>query len=150
MEEMNQIAYKLKEEIEKLIADKKSLKAKNRADILASETVVTTTTGHASTKKTSSKMVVSGPIASEFETYLINEGYSTETPSGFPSTVCSYIDSIERYVLDEERITWDILKNNIDSIVKKYDVGGPKEAIGAKSNSTVINALKRFAEFVNP
>lgn len=141
----------LKEEIEKVISDKKALEAKRRADFIASTIAHTTTAvGHASGKKASSKMVVSGPIATAFEAYLINEGYSTETPSGHPSTVYSYISAIENDVLDEEHISWDMLKSNIDSILLIYDVGGKKEHIGAKSNYTVINALRRFAEFVNP
>ena len=41
-----------------------------------------------------------------------------------------------------------MLKNDIDNIIKLYDVGGAKERIGAISNSTVINALRRFSEFV--
>lgn len=43
-----------------------------------------------------------------------------------------------------------MLKSSIDSILPIYDVGGKKEHIDAKSNCTVINALRRFAEFVNP
>ena len=141
----------LKEEIEMVISEKKALKAKRHADFIASTMAHTTTAlGHASGKKASSKMVVSGPIATAFEAYLINEGYSTETPSGHPSTVYSYISAIENDVLDEEHISWDMLKSNIDSILPIYDVGGKKEHIGAKSNYTVINALRRFAEFVNP
>ncbi len=141
----------LKEEIEKVISDKEVLEAKKHADFIASTIAYTTTTaGHALGKKASSKMVVSGPIATDFEAYLINEEYATETPSGHPSTVYSYISAIENDVLDEEHISWDMLKSNIDSILPIYDVGGKKEHIGAKSNYTVINALRRFAEFVNP
>ena len=141
----------LKEEIEKVISDKKVLEAKRHADFIASTIAHTTTAaGHASGKKASSKMVVSGPIATAFEAYLINEGYATETPSGHPSTVYSYISAIENDVLDEEHISWDMLKSNIESILPIYDVGGKKEHIGTKSKYTVINALRRFAEFVNP
>ena len=141
----------LKKEIEKVISDKKVLESKKRADFIASTIAHTTTAaGHASRKKAPSKMVVSGPIATAFEAYLINEGYATETPSGHPSTVYSYISAIENDVLDEEHISWDMLKSNIDSILPIYDVGGKKEHIGAKSNCTVINALRRFAEFVTP
>ena len=141
----------LKEEIEKVISDKKALEAKKHAAFIASTIAHTTTTaGHTSGKKAYSKMVVSGPIATAFEAYLINEGYAIETPSGHPSTVYSYISAIENDVLDEEHISWDMLKSNIDSILPIYDVGGKKEHIGAKSKYTVINALKRFAEFVNP
>ena len=93
---------------------------------------------------------VRGDIANAYEAYLINKGYATETPGGNPSTVYSYIGAIERHVLDSEHITWDYLKDNIDAVVKKYDIGGAKEDVGAISNSTVINALKRFKDFVNP
>ena len=141
----------LKEEIEKVISEKKVLEAKRHADFIAATRArITTAAGYASGRKASSKMVVSGPIATAFEAYLINEGYATETPSGHPSTVYSYISAIENDVLDEEHISWDMLKSNIDSILPVYDVGGKKEHIGAKSNYTVINALRRFAEFVNP
>lgn len=97
-----------------------------------------------------STVTVKGEVATAFESYLIKEDYKTETPSGNPSTVYSYINAIERHVLDSEHITWASLRDNIDVIVKKYDVGGEKEDVGAISNSTVINALKRFKDFVNP
>ena len=139
----------LKEEIEKSITDKKAIEAKKRADFIAA-TTVNTAVAHVARHRTPARISVTGPIASAFEAYLINEGYSTETPSGHRSTVYSYIDAIERHVLDGDHISWDTLKLNIDSIVSMYDVGGSKESIGALSNSTVINALKRFREFVNP
>ena len=141
----------LKEEIEKLIENKKAIKEKKRADFIAATTVNTATAAPVARHRGPSKTAVNGPIASAFEAYLINEGYSTQTPSGHPSTVYSYINAIEKHVLDDEHITWDTLKANIGSIVKKYDVGGLKESIGAISNSTVIDALKCFARFVvNP
>ena len=140
----------LEEEIKKLIADKKSLEAKKRADFIAERMVNAAAIAPVARHRSPAKISVTGPIATAFEAYLINAGYSTETPSGHPSTVYSYIDAIERNVLDDEHITWDILKNKIDSIVTKYDVGGAKADIGAKSDSTVINALKRFKDFVNP
>ena len=139
----------LKEEIYKSIADKKAIEAKKRADFIAA-TTVNTAVANVARHRTPAKISVTGPIASAFEAYLINEGYSTETPSGHRSTVYSYIDAIERHVLDGEHISWDTLKLKIDSNVSMYDVGGSKESIGALSNSTVINALKRFREFVNP
>ena len=140
----------LKEEIKKLIADKKTLVAKKRADFIAERTVNTVAVAPVIRHRTPARISVIGHIATAFEAYLINEGYSTETPSGHPSTVYSYISAIENDVLDEEHISWDMLKSNIDSILPIYDVGGKKEHIGAKSNYTVINALRRFAEFVNP
>lgn len=87
-------------------------------------------------------------MINEYEKYLINIGYKQTTPSGHPSTVYQYLKAI-RNVCDEERISLNGLKENIGAIVAKYDVGGEKETIGAKSHKTVINALKRFEEFVN-
>lgn len=101
------------------------------------------------TRKFPKPVAVKGSIETAYEAFLIKAGYETETPSGAPSTVYSYSGAIARHVLEEEHITWDLLKDNIDDIVKKYDVGGAKEHIGMKSNKTVINALKRFKEFVN-
>lgn len=84
----------------------------------------------------------------EYEKYLISIGYKQTTPSGHPSTVYQYLKAI-RTVCDEESINLIGLKENISTIILKYDVGGEKEAIGAKSHKTVINALKRFEEFLN-
>ncbi len=140
----------LKEEIDKVISDKNALEAEKRATFISATSLSgASTTAHGHSKKTTPKIVITEPVAVAFEAYLIHAGYKTETPSGHPSTVYSYIGAIERHVLEEEHITWDALKTCIDSIVKRYDVGGPKAHIGAKSNCTVIDALKRFAEFVN-
>lgn len=83
----------------------------------------------------------------EYEKYLIGIGYKQTTPSGHPSTVYQYIKAI-RNVCDEEGINLIGLKENIGSIILKYDIGGEKETIGAKSHKTVINALKRFEDFL--
>lgn len=101
------------------------------------------------TKKASQKASPTDVIASTYEEYLIKAGYSVETDSGNPSTVFAYVKAVDS-VLENEGISWGTLKNNIDDIVKKYDEGGEETAFGNKSNKTVINALKRFEEFVNP
>ena len=88
-----------------------------------------------------------GKTATDFINYLIDAGYKIETDSGYDSTVYSYAKAAES-VTKEECVTWFDLENNIDDIVAKYDVGGAREDFGAKSNKTVINALKRFKEFV--
>ena len=98
-------------------------------------------------KRATAKTMPAGPILSAFEQHLIDQGYSIETDSGNPSTVYSYLNAVESIRVDEG-ISWDTLKTNISSVVPLYDVGGAKELIGAKSNKTYINALKRFAEFV--
>ena len=98
-------------------------------------------------KRAAAKTMLTGPIPSAFEQYLIDQGYAIETDSGNPSTVYSYLNAVESIRVDEG-ISWYTLKTNVSSIVPQYDVGGVKELIGAKSNKTYINALKRFAEFL--
>ena len=138
-----------KEEVDKAIAEKKTLEAAER------ESKKTETPASDESKKTvkpsrksPKKVMPTGPIAESYEEYLIKAGYSLETDSGNPSTVYAYANAVQS-VIDEERITWNSLQTNISAIVKKYDIGGAKEEFGCKSNKTVINALKRFEEFVN-
>lgn len=105
-----------------------------------------------SRKVTGSSVKKSAPtdvVAASYEEYLIKAGYSVETDSGNPSTVFAYVKAVDS-VLDKEGISWGTLHSNIDDIVKKYDVGGVEENFGNKSNKTVINALKRFKDFINP
>ena len=99
-------------------------------------------------RKSSSKSMPSGPIATAYEKYLISQGYKVESDAGNPSTVYSYATAVES-VTEEEGISWATLRDNISTIVRKYDKGGVKELFGSKSNDTVINALKRFEEFVD-
>ena len=86
-------------------------------------------------------------MINEYEKYLISIGYKQTTPSGHPSTVYQYLKAI-RNVCDEEGINLIELKENISSIILKYDICGEKETIGVKSHKTVINALKRFEDFL--
>ena len=139
----------LKDEVDASLA---KMKVREQERLQEARVGMVTSVNHTAriTKGSHSVPTVYGAVATAYEAYLIEKDYSTQTPAGNPSTVYSYIGAIERHVLDSEHITWDYLKDNIDAVVKKYDVGGAKEAIGAKSNSTVINALKRFKNFVNP
>ncbi|MBR2473669.1 MAG: hypothetical protein IKB51_01385 [Clostridia bacterium] len=82
-----------------------------------------------------------------FVTYLVGRGYRLTTRSGKNSTVYSYIKAITD-VCDWEGISLETLEDRIVEIVPRYDVGGPNEDLGSKSHRTVINALKRFKEFV--
>lgn len=83
----------------------------------------------------------------QFYNYLVKRGYSVTTPTGKPSTVYDYTKRIER-VCSWENTTWSGLARHINVIVAMYDVGGSKEELGRKSNCAVINALKRFSEFL--
>lgn len=83
----------------------------------------------------------------QFEDYLINQGYSVKTPSGNPSTVYDYIKRIDK-ICKSENLTWSELANTIHTVVIQYDIGGSKEDLGRQSHNAVINALKRFEDFV--
>lgn len=83
----------------------------------------------------------------QFEDYLIKQGYAVETPSGKPSTVSDYINRVDK-ICKIENITWHELSMDISAIILQYDSGGCKESIGKQSHHAVINALKRFSEFL--
>lgn len=83
-----------------------------------------------------------------YKSYLLSFGYKEYTPSGNPSTVYQYIKSVES-VLEWENLTWIGLAFNISSIRRKYDRGGISQTQGELSHNTVINALRRFEEFVD-
>lgn len=137
----------LKDEIDAVIAAKK-------AEIEASKDAVRVTSVAASVHSSSRrgrtptrKVTVKGSLQDQYELYLEAAGYPVVGRTGKDSTVPAYAYAVEQ-VLKEENLTWAELKKNIAQIVTKYDVGGACEDFGAKSNRTVINALKRFAEFV--
>lgn len=83
----------------------------------------------------------------KFEEYLIINGYKQRTPSGNPSTVYDYIKRIDK-ICEWENITWEQLADSIHIILTQYDIGGKKENLGKKSHNAVINALRRYSEFV--
>jgi hypothetical protein len=86
-------------------------------------------------------------VKKQFETFLREKGYSQKTPSGAPSTVYDYSKRVGR-VCKWENMTWMELADNISTILVLYGVGGIKEDKGKLSHSAVINALKRFSEFL--
>ena len=88
-------------------------------------------------------------ILNRFEKYLENNGYSVVTPSGLKSTCHDYSHVRIPAVCNRERISVPLLINNIDRIVSKYDRFGSEAEFGNKSHRAVINALKRFKEFID-
>lgn len=143
----------LKEEVESAI------QSKSEAEQTAREAKIATTVAAMNSSTRSSRnssshswaTAVSGPDATvkdSYETYLIEKGYKEETAQGDDSTVPQYVKAVG-FVLEEERLTWSALKSQISSIVALYGEGGAKEELGNKQHKTVINALKRFYEFVN-
>ena len=82
-----------------------------------------------------------------FENFLAKQGYKLTTPGRKPSTVYDYLKRIDK-VCEWESTSWEGLANSIGVIVKIYDVGGEKEDFGKKSHRAVINALKRYQEYI--
>ena len=143
----------LKDDVEAAVATKKAYEAYERKRLeerRAAIAAAASAPSHRHGRRPKTSATVKGVVQTDYEAYLISAGYETETPSGHDSTVYAYSKAIANHVLKNEHMTWNGLQGNIDNIVKRYDVGGAMERIGAKSNNTVINALKRFAEFVHP
>lgn len=84
-----------------------------------------------------------------FRKYLIDKGYKEFTSSGLDSTVGQYITAVGM-VFEEERLSVEEFNRRINEICCLYDIGGAKESIGERGHRTVINALKRYREFIYP
>ena len=89
-----------------------------------------------------------GDTEKDFEHYMKVNGYKQEGSSGSESTVYAYVGSV-RSIMKDEGLDWNALMQQISSVVRLYDVGGAKEDIGHNHNKRVINALRRFEDFVN-
>ena len=94
------------------------------------------------------KTVRTGDMEKDFETFMIKNKYSKKGISGKRSTVYSYIYAI-KLIMKDEGIDWDLLPKQISKIAATYDIGGKKEDIGYKGKRTVINALRRFEDFLH-
>ena len=139
----------LKDEVDAAIEKKKSREQARLEELKAADTVPSTATpSHRHGRTPNAPVTARGSIERSFMEYLVNAGYCGYTASGNPSTVFSYTLAVKK-VIEEEGLSWYSLQSNIDNIIPLYDIGGAKHRIGSKSNCTVINALKRFGEFVN-
>jgi hypothetical protein len=87
-------------------------------------------------------------LLDQFEEYLVSRGYRSITPSGNRSTTYDYAHSRIPFVLRQESISIQTLIRSINKYVTEYSVGGIKADLGMKSHNAVINALKRFREFI--
>lgn len=138
----------LKDEIDAVLEVKRLEEAARKVVIRPSPITMHTTSLNRHGKTPAYKLSVKGGIQVQYEIYLQAAGYSVLTPKGNPSTVPQYSRAIEK-TLEKERLTWSELKTRIANIIPKYDNGGIFEDFGNRSNKTVINALKRFGEFVS-
>lgn len=87
-------------------------------------------------------------LKKKFTDYLIANGYSAVTPTGLPSTAYNYPIRIDKIVYYENYKNWFDVIANINKLLIDYDIGGIKEKKGNISHRAVINALKRFNEFL--
>ena len=87
-------------------------------------------------------------LKAEFIKYLINRGYKEYTPSGLGSTSYDYAGRIDYVVYTEHFRTWVDVFLYIEKLLVDYGEDGVKSDLGKKSNSAVINALRRFYEFL--
>ena len=90
-------------------------------------------------RKQPKRIALSGNTEKDFERYLEETGYDCSY---------SYARAVRR-VRRDEGLSWAAFIREIGRLIPIYDEGGAKEKIGNEQNRTVINALKRFAEFVN-
>lgn len=110
-----------------------------------------TGTHHSGTRRTGrtfTSVQLTGDYEKDFETFMLKNGYSEKTENDTKSTVYSYVSSVKA-VMNEEGLTWAELYHQISNVASEYDVGGSKSEIGDRGNRTVINALRRFEDFVN-
>ena len=87
-------------------------------------------------------------LLDDFKSYLIRCGYAEYTPSGLPSTAYDYVGRIKK-ILEWESMTLSELNQNIDKLCHEYDIGGIKQELGDNSHRAVINALKRYREYLS-
>lgn len=90
---------------------------------------------------------ISQGLEREFLNYLIKQGYKEYTTAGMPSTALQYVSAVKE-VASREWLSEASFKKEIKEIISKYDFGGKEEVYGMKGHRTVINALKRFREFL--
>mgnify|MGYP002291712535 CR=1 FL=1 len=77
----------------------------------------------------------------QFEEYLLAKNYR-------PTTSIDYPARLER-LCRKEKISYEHLAQHIYEIMPQYENTGKKSSYGKRSHSSVINALRRFAEFLS-
>ena len=77
----------------------------------------------------------------QFEEYLQSKNYR-------PTTSIDYSARLER-LCRKEKISYEHLAQHIYEIMPQYENTGKKSSYGKRSHSSVINALRRFAEFLS-
>lgn len=77
----------------------------------------------------------------QFEQYLQSKNYRSTTSIDYPAR-------LER-LCRKEKISYEHLAQHLAEIMPQYERTGRKSSYGKRSHSSVINALRRFAEFLS-
>lgn len=77
----------------------------------------------------------------QFEQYLLAKNYSPFTSIDYPSR----LDRLCR----KEKISYEHLAQHLPEIMPQFERTGKKASYGKRSHFSVINALRRFSEFLN-
>ena len=77
----------------------------------------------------------------QFEEYLQAKNYSTTTSLDYPAR-------LER-LCRKEKFSYEHLAQHLAEIMPQYEKTGKNSSYGKRSHSSVINALRRFAEFLS-
>ena len=83
-----------------------------------------------------------------FINYLRKEGYSEWSANGNETTISKYIYWIERVMRYEMINDWSELTNHIQHLLIRYGEFGEMKSFGQEGHSTVINALRRFMDYL--
>ena len=138
----------LKEDIDVVIAAQQAAKAAWRSSVAGSTIATPVVSVRRHGRAPTRRVAVKGSLQDQYETYLVAATYPVVGISGNDSTVPQYSRAVEK-VVEREGLSWGQLAKDISTIVKKYDKNGAEEDYGNRGNKTVINALKRFQEFVS-
>lgn len=84
----------------------------------------------------------------DFIEYLRKEQYKEYSETGNYSTIPHYVYWIERVMKNENMDTWSELTDHIQRLIKEYGEFGKKKNFGEQGHATVINALKRFSDYL--
>lgn len=143
----------LQREVDAALEEKKEAARIEREarDAQRAEAQSTTITHRSGTRRSGrifTRVQLTGDYEKDFESFMLKNGYSAKTENDTKSTIYAYVNSVKS-VMSDEGIDWTSLVKQISSIASVYDIGGAKEEIGDRGNRTVINALRRFEDFVN-
>lgn len=83
-----------------------------------------------------------------FMDWLKQEDYKDWTGMGYPSTIYQYVGAIKRVMAKENIESLSDLTQHIQMLIRKYGPYGPMKEYGSTGHNTVINALKRFMDFI--